>query len=808
MSTSLSTSSGPSVGTSMSTSLSTSDRFSSAGRAGSLISKVNTGQTVNIDEIVGATGELPHIAPESLKRDIHLGRGSSFQVSRDEYHKHGGTPYYVAVKRFVDFSVGDTGRVAHHHASFLREVAVLLHPPIRTHGCFIQTIACGWDDRSSQALQPYLVLDYSIHGTLPQYLRRCRIPSSERQELALDVTSGLKFLHECGIIHGDIKPDNILVYDNTETGGDGWLRPQVAKLSDFSSARFSQDFQERPDIEYIGTPKYVAPEIDHFDPHAFEKVPASFSSFAKADIYSLGLLIWETMNNGESYIDSSQLLPQEQVQQYLSRIFAKDIDAIRNLALDYFRLTDKFLTSSVLGTAVKEATLMCLFGDYRQRGDLSEVLKTLAGGTKEARPRQTTAINRYNPLGTNMGGLNFDRSPNRVTSNRVRSPQRKTTYTLMPITSEDFIVRTPADYSLAVIPTAAPLPSVEVNRVSAFERSEFDVFKLAVMYHVGFGVEQQAVNCLKHLCSACLEDQSVARIFQPVIRYLQHELGLPPDDGSESEVLGYPNHSPYLPRQMSLVETVAPQDSLSEHFRNIDLTNAEKHLKQNLLSNRELFKALTAVCREGRPDEAIMISKYCCWETVEDTNEPNLCHWLANMDYADARNILENLDHHGSTDTKRSCINHSINTPLYSAEHHTNLFGTPLHWAVHAGNIKLVSIFISHGANVDTVFESHVARSHEPASRKYQPSFTPLDLAVHYHFAEIAELLIKAGGRVTGGDRQWGYSVFHMIGNEAMPFARILAHGEYSQSALQETIKVLKDSGQDINVVDENGETP
>ncbi|CAJ2503261.1 Uu.00g106550.m01.CDS01 [Anthostomella pinea] len=472
MSTSHSTATNASISTSMSTSLGTSARISNVGRASKVLSKVNTGHKVSTDEIVRATGELPNIAPGSLKPGVHLGQGTSFQVSRDEYHKHGGTPYYVAVKRFVDSSAYDNDKVPGHYASFLREVAVLLHPPIRTHGCFIRTIACGWDDRPSQEFQPYLVMDYSIHGTLPQYLRRCRIPPSERQELALDVTSGLKFLHECHIIHGDIKPNNILIYDNTEVGGDGILRPQVAKLSDFSSARFSQDFQDGSNVQYDGTPKYNAPEIEHTGQNLFTKEPGSLSLFAKADIYSLGLLIWETMNNGGSYINKSHLLLQEGEQQYLRRILANDVDAVRNLALDYFQSTKMFSTSSVLGNAVKEATIMCLFGNPFQREDLSKVLTTLAGGTKEERPRQSTAMDRYNPLGTNMDGLDFG-----GTKNRATSQQRNTTYTLMPATSDDFIVRTPTDDSLAVVSTAAPVPSMEVGRVSLFERSEFDVFK-------------------------------------------------------------------------------------------------------------------------------------------------------------------------------------------------------------------------------------------------------------------------------------------------------------------------------------------
>ena len=88
--------------------------------------------------------------------------------------------------------------------------------------------------------------------------------------LALDITDGLRFIHNIGWIHSDLKPDNVLL----EKTPKGLLQ---AKICDFGLARKKKISQSTGQ----GTPGYIAPEIvsremcDH-----------------KADIFSLALLIW------------------------------------------------------------------------------------------------------------------------------------------------------------------------------------------------------------------------------------------------------------------------------------------------------------------------------------------------------------------------------------------------------------------------------------------------------------------------------------------------------------------------------------
>ncbi|CAD0024547.1 unnamed protein product, partial [Aureobasidium pullulans] len=79
-----------------------------------------------------------------------------------------------------------------------------------------------------------------------------------RHHIALDVAAGVEALHSSEIIHGDIKPANVLVFrqDNPSV-------PFLAKLSDFGVCIDMSDHKISA-RDYYGTPKWVGPEaIDH-----------------------------------------------------------------------------------------------------------------------------------------------------------------------------------------------------------------------------------------------------------------------------------------------------------------------------------------------------------------------------------------------------------------------------------------------------------------------------------------------------------------------------------------------------------------
>lgn len=94
--------------------------------------------------------------------------------------------------------------------------------------------------------------------------------------LSLDVAQGVAYLHSKGIIHGDLKPDNVMIKpDRTCALG------IVAKLTDFGLATAIDPTATHVSNYKSGTPLYVAPEV------------VSAARVTKAsDVFSLGVMMW------------------------------------------------------------------------------------------------------------------------------------------------------------------------------------------------------------------------------------------------------------------------------------------------------------------------------------------------------------------------------------------------------------------------------------------------------------------------------------------------------------------------------------
>jgi serine/threonine protein kinase len=116
-----------------------------------------------------------------------------------------------------------------------------------------------------------------------------KLISEERLGFCKDISAGLCALHKAEVAHGDMKPDNILVFDSRYTS-----RRYQAKLSDFGSIISLKPSSPWPLERYYGTPLYNAPEVADLQRQAQPKT----ETILRCDIYALGLSMCE-ITSGE-----------------------------------------------------------------------------------------------------------------------------------------------------------------------------------------------------------------------------------------------------------------------------------------------------------------------------------------------------------------------------------------------------------------------------------------------------------------------------------------------------------------------------
>lgn len=133
--------------------------------------------------------------------------------------------------------------------------------------------------KGTQEHPPYLDLELMEGGSLKQKLERVKsLSQKEVVDIAIQVITALSCAHGNEIVHGDVKPHNVLL------SGDG----SHVKLSDFGLAR---RFGEMSDSGW-GTPMYMSPE--HF------KSPESVGP--ASDIYSFGVLLFQCLEGKPPFI--------------------------------------------------------------------------------------------------------------------------------------------------------------------------------------------------------------------------------------------------------------------------------------------------------------------------------------------------------------------------------------------------------------------------------------------------------------------------------------------------------------------------
>ncbi len=217
--------------------------------------------------------------PNHLRSDLQNALGSGFRVTRE---LPGGnmSRVFVAEDQLLQREIvvkllppeAMVGRSDERFRAEMQHAAKLQHPHI------VPVLSAGVIESDDGERVPYYTMPLMRGETLrARIVREGTLPGDEVRRLLLDLADALAYAHDMGIVHRDIKPDNVIVVGKN------------ALVTDFgvSAALTSPDAKGPASIGGVmtGTSGYMAPEqaaggpdLDH-----------------RADIYSLGVLAYESL---------------------------------------------------------------------------------------------------------------------------------------------------------------------------------------------------------------------------------------------------------------------------------------------------------------------------------------------------------------------------------------------------------------------------------------------------------------------------------------------------------------------------------
>src|SRR5689334_438508 len=154
-----------------------------------------------------------------------------------------------------------------------KTIARLTHP----------NVVAVYDQGRHQGL-PYLVMEFVQGSTLRDLLtERRRLNPVEALAILEQMLSAIAAAHRAGLVHRDVKPENVLVAA-APSGGAANLVDAVVKVADFGLARAVEASGVDDSGQLMATVAYVAPELVT-DGHAD----------ARTDVYSAGIVLYEML---------------------------------------------------------------------------------------------------------------------------------------------------------------------------------------------------------------------------------------------------------------------------------------------------------------------------------------------------------------------------------------------------------------------------------------------------------------------------------------------------------------------------------
>ncbi|WP_437475719.1 protein kinase [Sorangium sp. So ce1014] len=229
----------------------------------------STGEQESLSRHAGAEG-LPKLEKYELIEEIGHGGMATVYRARDPRLRR-----EVAVK-IIHKHLRENAEVGTRFVAEARAAAKLRHPGI------VEV----YDVSSEQDRERYLVVELVRGSTLRKILGSHReLPAEISAAMALELCDALEHAHASGIIHRDVKPENVLVELPSDRPGVSWDGASVViKLTDFGIAKILDAQGVTSTGQVLGSPAHMAPEqIEGGEVDA------------RTDVFALGVLFYECL---------------------------------------------------------------------------------------------------------------------------------------------------------------------------------------------------------------------------------------------------------------------------------------------------------------------------------------------------------------------------------------------------------------------------------------------------------------------------------------------------------------------------------
>jgi serine/threonine protein kinase len=309
-------------------------------------------QTVSVDQLVGRT-----LGDYQVERLLGRGKMSTVYLAGQRSQKRIAmiTTFTIPESLSVTARERFTARFTHIGSALVK----LNHPHI------LPIYDCG-----VQYGEPYLVTSFVKGGSLAQVLKQQSRFSPERAlDLLKQIAAGLDYAHSHGVVHGILNPANVLVSNEQVLQVTGFGLKQILQLQGIEATNHPQAHLFSIAGTFLGSPEYIAPEC---------VVGAPVD--ARADIYSLGLMLFELLSGTVPFTGTDPL-------EVATRRLRQPIPSLHETCADLPAAFDLIVYLALEREPEKR---------YKSAGELARafdrVQKVLEGAARESTtfPKQTT----------------------------------------------------------------------------------------------------------------------------------------------------------------------------------------------------------------------------------------------------------------------------------------------------------------------------------------------------------------------------------------------------------------------------------